>query len=223
MILALVLIPAIAVSMAASEDGASLTLSDWAPTLLTTLVKVGLFITFMLVIGKRALPLLLTLVARTGSRELFTLSVIAVAMGVAFGAAELFGVSFALGAFFAGMMLKESELSHRVAENALPFQDAFAVLFFVAVGMLFNPSVLIEYPLHVLAVVGIIMLEEIHRCLYDCDRVTLPRKYGACGFGQPCADRGILFYSGHARPDAWIAASRRSQHDFGGRIDFNYA
>lgn len=158
MVLALVLIPAIATSLDKAGDGTSIAVGDWLPSLLVTLGKVGMFVAFMLVVGKRALPLLLTWVARTGSRELFTLSVFAVAVGVAFGSAELFGVSFALGAFFAGMMLKESELCHRVAENALPFQDAFAVLFFVSVGMLFDPMVLVDYPLHVLAVLAIIMV-----------------------------------------------------------------
>lgn len=156
-VLALVLIPAIAGNEAVMAGG-DLTIADWGLPLLATLGKVGLFVVFMLVVGSRALPWLLTMVAKTGSRELFTLSVFAVAVGVAFGAAKLFGVSFALGAFFAGMMLKESDLVHRVAENALPFQDAFAVLFFVAVGMLFNPMVLIDYPFHVLAVVAIIMV-----------------------------------------------------------------
>lgn len=156
-VLALVLIPALATSIAASTDG-NLSFADWGIPLLTTLGKVGLFVAFMLVVGARALPWLLTMVARTGSRELFTLSVFAVAVGVAFGASVLFGVSLALGAFFAGMMLKESELCHKVAENALPFQDAFAVLFFVSVGMLFNPMVLFDYPLHVLAVVAIIII-----------------------------------------------------------------
>ena len=98
----------------------------------------------MLVVGRRVLPRLLWLVARTGSRELFTLCVMAVAVGVAYGAAALFGVSFALGAFFAGMMMRESEFSHRAAEESLPLRDAFSVLFFVSVGMLFDPRVLIE-------------------------------------------------------------------------------
>ena len=93
----------------------------------------------MLVVGRRVFPWLLWQVARTGSRELFTLCVIAAAVGIAYGAAELFGVSFALGAFFAGMVMRESELSHRAADESLPLRDAFAVLFFVSVGMLFDP------------------------------------------------------------------------------------
>jgi monovalent cation:H+ antiporter-2, CPA2 family len=96
----------------------------------------------MLVVGRRLLPWLLWQVARTGSRELFTLCVIAAALGIAYGAAALFGVSFALGAFFAGMVLRESPLSHRAAEESLPLRDAFSVLFFVSVGMLFDPRIL---------------------------------------------------------------------------------
>ncbi len=111
----------------------------------------------MLVVGKRVFPKILWLVSRTGSRELFTLCVIATAVGIAYGSAELFGVSFALGAFFAGMMMRESEFAHRAAEESLPLRDAFSVLFFVSVGMLFDPQVIFEQPLRVLAVVAIIM------------------------------------------------------------------
>jgi CPA2 family monovalent cation:H+ antiporter-2 len=103
-------------------------------------------------------PWLLQLVARTGSRELFTLSVLAVALGIAYGSAELFGVSFALGAFFAGVVLSESDFSHQAAADSLPLQDAFAVLFFVSVGMLFDPGILVRQPLAVLAVVMLIVL-----------------------------------------------------------------
>ena len=112
----------------------------------------------MLVVGKRLLPWILWHVAKTGSRELFTLSVVSAAIGIAYGAAILFSVSFALGAFFAGMVMRESEFSHRAAEESLPLRDAFAVLFFVSVGMLFEPSILLSKPLSVLAVVAIIVL-----------------------------------------------------------------
>ena len=115
-------------------------------TLGVTLAKVTSFIVLMVVVGRRLFPWLLWQVLRTGSRELFTLCVIAAAVGVAYASAQLFGVSFALGAFFAGMMLRESEFSHRAAEESLPLRDAFAVLFFVSVGMLFDPQVLIEQP-----------------------------------------------------------------------------
>jgi CPA2 family monovalent cation:H+ antiporter-2 len=110
----------------------------------------------MLVGGRRVIPWLLGRVVRTGSRELFTLAVLAVALGIAVGAAALFDVSFALGAFFAGVIVSESDFSHEAATNALPLQDAFAVLFFVSVGMLFDPSILVRQPLELLAVVLIV-------------------------------------------------------------------
>ncbi len=148
MILVLVLLPPIA---------AGLGDADLLGTLGLTLGKVALFIVLMLVVGKRIFPWLLWQVAKTGSRELFTLCVIAAAIGIAYGSAALFGVSFALGAFFAGMVLRESELSHRAADESLPLRDAFSVLFFVSVGMLFDPAMLFEQPLRVLAVVAIIV------------------------------------------------------------------
>ena len=117
-----------------------------------------MFIALVLAVGKRAVPWLLEQVARTGSRELFTLSVLAVALGIAYGSAALFGVSFALGAFFAGVVLSESDLSHQAAADSLPLQDAFAVLFFVSVGMLFDPSIVVREPVAVLAVVLVIVL-----------------------------------------------------------------
>lgn len=123
-----------------------------------TLLKVALFVVLMLVVGKRVIPWMLWHIAKTGSRELFTLSVIALAISLAFVAAGLFDVSFALGAFFAGMVMRESELSHRAAEESLPLRDAFAVLFFVSVGMLFQFDVIVEHPLRVLAVVAIIVV-----------------------------------------------------------------
>ena len=123
-----------------------------------TLAKVAAFVALMLVVGRRVIPFVLHYVAHTGSRELFRLAVLAIALGVAFGAAKLFGVSLALGAFFAGMILSESELSHRAAEESLPLRDAFAVLFFVSVGMLFDPTIVLREPLPVLAVVFIIVI-----------------------------------------------------------------
>jgi len=127
-------------------------------TLGFTLGRIALFIALMLMVGKRIFPWLLWQIARTGSRELFTLCVIASAVGIAYGSAKLFGVSFALGAFFAGMVLRESPLSYRAAEESLPLRDAFSVLFFVSVGMLFDPQVLIRQPLQLFAVILIIML-----------------------------------------------------------------
>lgn len=159
MVLALVLLPALAPSLGGQGDGAAFAAGGglWL-TLALTLAKVALFTTLMLVGGRRFVPWLLDQAARTGSRELFTLAVLALALGIAFGSAELFGVSFALGAFFAGMVLAESDLSHQAAANSLPLQDAFAVLFFVSVGMLFDPGILIREPLSVLAVLGVIMI-----------------------------------------------------------------
>ena len=120
--------------------------------------QIAVFIALMLLVGRRVFPWLLWQVARTGSRELFRLCVIAAAVGIAFGSAHFFGVSFALGAFFAGMVLRESSLSYRAAEESLPLRDAFAVLFFVSVGMLFDPAILVREPWRVLAVLGIILL-----------------------------------------------------------------
>jgi CPA2 family monovalent cation:H+ antiporter-2 len=156
MVLVLVLLPALAPALggtAANDEGRSLAL-----TMLITLAQVGGFIAFMLIVGRRIFPWMLWQVAKTGSRELFTLCVVAAAVSIAYGSAELFGVSFALGAFLAGMVLRESEFSHRAAEQTLPLQDAFAVLFFVSVGMLFDPAILVEQPLAVLATVAIILV-----------------------------------------------------------------
>ena len=123
-----------------------------------TLLQVVAFIGLMLLVGRKLIPWVLWQVAGTGSRELFTLAVVASAIGIAYGAAQLFSVSFALGAFFAGMVMRESSFSHRAAEESLPLRDAFSVLFFVSVGMLFQPAILIDEPLRVLGVVAIIML-----------------------------------------------------------------
>jgi CPA2 family monovalent cation:H+ antiporter-2 len=150
MVLALVLAPAIASLLNESfEAGAAATPMGFGPLMITigfTLLKVAAFVVLMLVVGQRAIPWLLHTIAHTGSRELFRLAVLAVALCVAYGAAVLFGVSFALGAFFAGMVLSESQLSQRAAQETLPLRDAFAVLFFVSVGMLFNPRVLVDHP-----------------------------------------------------------------------------
>ncbi|MGN8004030.1 YbaL family putative K(+) efflux transporter [Acidovorax sp. 22279] len=157
MVLILVLLPPLG-GWLGGGTGADLDAAQLWRTLGWTLLQVGAFVVLMLLVGRRLFPWLLWQVARTGSRELFTLCVVAAAVGIAFGSAALFGVSFALGAFFAGMVMRESEFSHRAAHESLPLRDAFAVLFFVSVGMLFNPAVLWERPLQVLAVVAIIML-----------------------------------------------------------------
>ncbi|WCE02973.1 YbaL family putative K(+) efflux transporter [Pseudoxanthomonas sp. JBR18] len=175
MVLALVLLPALAGALgdagtvrAAAEagGGAAVQAAQGEPNITVaiakalgiTLLQVAAFVAVMLVIGRRVIPWTLEKVAATGSRELFTLSVLAIALGVAFGSAKLFGVSFALGAFFAGMLLNESELSHKAANDSLPLRDAFAVLFFVSVGMLFDPMILVKYPLQVLATFVIVVV-----------------------------------------------------------------
>ena len=154
MVLTLVLLPALTGVLGGDLPNNSGSL--W-PAVGITIGKVVLFIGLMLIAGVRFFPWLLSRVERTGSRELFTLAVIALALGVAFGSAKLFGVSFALGAFFAGVVVNESDLSHRAARDLQPLQDAFTVLFFVAVGMLFDPSILIRQPLQVLAVLAIVV------------------------------------------------------------------
>lgn len=155
-VMVLVLMPPLAGVLGGTVDAAN-TAPLWQ-TISLTILQVSVFIILMLVVGKRALPWLLWHVAKTGSRELFTLSVVAVAISIAYGASALFNVSFALGAFFAGMVMRESEFSHRAAEESLPLRDAFAVLFFVSVGMLFEPQILLDEPLRLLAVVAIIIV-----------------------------------------------------------------
>ena len=155
MVLALVLLPALASVMNGAEGGGAAAL---AGPLLGTLLKVAGFVAVMLVVGRRVIPWALHWVVHTGSRELFRLAVLAIALGVAFGAALAFDVSFALGAFFAGMILGETPLSRRATEETLPLRDAFAVLFFVSVGMLFNPAIVVEQPLPLLATVLIIVV-----------------------------------------------------------------
>ncbi len=154
-VLTLVLLPAIAPLLLGQGGG---DLSALAMPVLVTLGKVAGFVIFMLVVGRRVIPAMLHYVAHTGSRELFRLAVFAISLGVAFGAAIVFDVSFALGAFFAGMILSESELSQRAANETLPLRDAFAVLFFVSVGMLVDPSIILRDPLPLLATVFIILV-----------------------------------------------------------------
>lgn len=156
MVLVLVLLPAVAVllggkSLAGQENASSLL---WI--IILTLLKVAGFIAFMLIIGKRLVPMIMSFVVRLGSRELFTLTVVACAVSIAYGAYAVFGVSMALGAFFAGMVVKESDFCHRAEEELLPLREVFAILFFVSVGMLFDPRIIIEQPLHILSVIAII-------------------------------------------------------------------
>jgi CPA2 family monovalent cation:H+ antiporter-2 len=165
MVLALVLLPALSSLLGgeAQATAASDPIVQWlnlgvGGILVLTFVKVAGFVALMLVVGRQVIPWVLHYVAHTGSRELFRLAVLAIALGVAFGAAKLFGVSFALGAFFAGMIMSESELSHRAAEESLPLRDAFSVLFFVSVGMLFNPMSLVTEAWPILAALFIIVV-----------------------------------------------------------------
>lgn len=166
MVLALVMIPPLAGLLGGREvpveesaaQVARIGIGPIAATLLITAFKVSAFVAIMLVVGRRLIPWLLDYVAGTGSRELFRLSVLAIALGVAYGSSTIFGVSFALGAFFAGMVMAGSTLSAQAMKDVMPLRDAFAVLFFVSVGMLFNPLVLIENPLAVLATVLVILL-----------------------------------------------------------------
>ncbi|MCL6708138.1 Kef family K(+) transporter [Pseudomonas sp. R2.Fl] len=167
MVLALVLIPAFASVDGGTGHGDPLAVAlsgmlgiqlGIAGVVAITLLKVALFVAVMLVFGRRMIPWLLHYMAHTGSRELFRLGVLAIALGVAFGASKLFGVSLALGAFFAGMVLSESELSHSAAQESLPLRDAFAVLFFVSVGMLFDPGIIFEHPIAILATIFIIVI-----------------------------------------------------------------
>jgi CPA2 family monovalent cation:H+ antiporter-2 len=148
MVLAMVMVPALA-----EPGGGTQHLIDLA----ITVGKVAAFVALMLLVGSRVLPWLLDQVAKTGSRELFTLALVAAALGIAFGAAELFGISYALGAFLAGLVINESDHSHRAQQDSQPLQDAFAVLFFVAVGMLFDPSILVTEPVKLLGVLGIVL------------------------------------------------------------------
>lgn len=156
-VLLLVLLPVFAGLLGGKADAAAAGRDLWL-TVGVTLAKVAAFIVFMLVVGRRLFPRVLFWVAGAGSRELFTLCVVATAIGVAYASARLFDVSFALGAFFAGMMMRESEFSHRAADESLPLREAFSVLFFVSVGMAFDPRALVDEPLQVLAVVGIVMI-----------------------------------------------------------------
>jgi CPA2 family monovalent cation:H+ antiporter-2 len=158
MVLALVLIPAIAEVMNAKGNGIPYDPGDVTRAVAITLAKAVGFIVLMLVVGKRIIPEVLHFIVHTGSRELFRLAVLVIALGVAYGASEFFGISFALGAFFAGMMLSESTLSQRAAEETLPLRDAFAVLFFVSVGMLFNPAILLHNPFALLGTLFVVLM-----------------------------------------------------------------
>ena len=197
MVLALVLLPALALPLggtapptvpgAAAAQGTTNVAAAVVASVALTLAKVAAFLASMYFVGRRAVPWLLTRVARTGSRELFTLAVLAAALGIAVGAAALFGVSFALGAFFAGVVIAESDLSYKAASDAVPLQDAFAVLFFVSVGMLFDPTILVREPLRVLATVLVVLLGNSVATLAMLLLLRYPLRAAlgvAAGFGQ---------------------------------------
>ena len=158
MVIALVLIPALANVMNAKGSGIPYDSGDLARVVAVTMAKAVGFIALMFVVGKRVIPEVLHYVVHTGSRELFRLAVLVIALGVAYGASEWFGISFALGAFFAGMILSESTLSQRAAEETLPLRDAFAVLFFVSVGMLFNPGILLHNPVGLIGTLFVVLV-----------------------------------------------------------------
>ncbi|MBO5658543.1 MAG: cation:proton antiporter [Duodenibacillus sp.] len=157
-VLILVLLPPFALLMSADTNGQALSAYEMGKIILFTILRVVAFVVLMMVLGRKLIPKALMMVANTGSRELFTLFLLACSIGIAFGAAAVFEVSFALGAFFAGMVMRESKYAHRAATESLPLQDAFAVLFFVGVGMMLDWHVLFEQPISVLCVLAIIML-----------------------------------------------------------------
>ncbi len=205
MVLTLVLLPAIAGMVEKGDVG----LASLALDMGITIGKVVAFIAIMMLVGRRLVPWIMSRSAATGSRELFTLSVLALALGIAFGAVELFDVSFALGAFFAGMVLNESELSHRAAHDTLPLRDAFAVLFFVSVGMLFDPMIPVEQPLAVLATLAIIIFGKIRRrFLPSGTYVRSLAAYRPDHRRQPGANRGIRFLFLPVSAWRWICCRR---------------
>ena len=177
-------------------------------TLGLTLLKVIAFGAIALVVGPRVMPWLLRQAARTGSRELFTLAVLALSVGIAFGAAKLFGVSFALGAFFAGMVLNESDLSHKAASNSLPLQDAFAVLFFVSVGMLFDPTIIVREPMMLAGVLLLVLIGKSLVALAVVLVLGLSGQHGAGRLGIARAGRRVLVHPRGARHRLRAAAAR---------------
>src|SRR5262249_32751005 len=183
MVFAVVLLPALA-GVLKGQGAADVYM--FAGPIVLTLVKIAGVILVMLIIGTRVIPWILHYVAHTGSRELFRLAVLSIALGVAYGAAALFDVSFALGAFLAGMVLSESQLSQRAASESLPLRDAFAVLFFVSVGMLFDPRIIVKAPLLVLATVAIVV-------------------------GKSAIGYAIVLLSGHSNSTALMIAASRAQ------------
>ena len=215
MVLALVMLPALADTLggdASAVDAHAGSENTWL-ALAITLAKVAVFVVLALVVGTRVVPWLLKRVTRTGSRELFTLCVLAIALGIAYGSAALFGVSFALGAFFAGVILSESELAHQAGNDSLPLKDAFAVLFFVSVGMLFDPTVLVREPLAVLVGAGHHHGGQVAGRVRHRAGVPPSGAHRADGVREPGADRRVLVHSREPRRGARAAAARRARSD----------
>ena len=213
-VLVLVLMPPLAAVIATpgSMDGGEVLRS-----LAMTVGEIGVFIALMLVVGRRLFPWLLWQVARTGSRELFTLCVIAAALGIAYGSSALFGASFALGAFFAGMVLRESDLSYRAAQESLPLRDAFSVLFFVSVGMLFDPAVVLSAPAPGPRRRRRDPRRQVARGLPAGGRFPLSAQHGAHRVGKPRADRRVLLHPRRSRRDARSASGGRAEFHPGRR------
>ncbi len=159
-VVVLVVLPTIAPLLGGTSGGTASLTGNPLGDLAVALGKAGIFAALMFVAGKRLIPPLLVIVARENSRELFSLAVLAIALGIAFAASSIFGISLALGAFLAGAIVSESDMSHQAAADALPLRDAFAVLFFVSVGMLLDPSFLVQHPLEVAAVVVLIVVAK---------------------------------------------------------------
>ena len=208
--------------LAAALNGGPVRLDSLALPLALIFAKIAGFVALMLVVGRRVMPWLLDQVVRTGSRELFTLAVVAAALSIAFAASELFGVSFALGAFFAGIVVNQSDHSHRAAEQAKPLEDAFAVLFFLSVGMLFDPGILVRHPYQVLAVLAVILLGKSIAAFAIVRIAGYPASTGTDRLGEPGADRRIFFHAGGPRHVAQLAKRRGSEFDPRRRADLDH-
>ena len=206
-VLALVLLPPLAGVM----KGGALDAAALAVSLALTFGKLALFAALMFVVGKRAIPWILHYIAHTGSRELFRLAVLAIALGVAYGAATLFGVSFALGAFFAGMILSESPLSQRAAEESLPLRDAFAVLFFVSVGMVFDPLTVVHEPLALLATLAVVLIGSAGSAFLIVRLFGYPLGDRADARRGPGADRRVLLHPRRSRHRSEADARTRAR------------
>ena len=225
MVIVLVILPALAEvlggSAAAGAHGGES--RGLLATLGITILKVAAFAAIALILGPRVMPWILRQVARTGSRELFTLAVLTLSVGIAFGATALFDVSFALGAFFAGMVLNESELSHKAAANSLPLQDAFAVLFFVSVGMLFDPSIIMREPLTVLGRPRADPDRQVGDCARAGGRPRLSDEHRAHDFGRARPGRRVLVHPRHARHRLRTPAQGGPVADRRRRADLDHA